>query len=87
VARVYIPRQLRHLTSDLEFLDVEGGTVGEVLEGLERRFPGVRTQLCDGDRLRAGLAVSADGQICSLGMLQPITSGAELHFLPAIGGG
>jgi hypothetical protein len=39
------------------------------------------------DALRPGLAVAINGTVSRLGLRQPVPAGAEVHFLPAIGGG
>ena len=85
--RVFVPRQMQSLVGGYESVEVNGTTVAQVIEQLERQFPGVRDRLCDGANLRPGLSVSADGQLCTLGLRQPIDPNAEIHFLPAIGGG
>lgn len=85
--RVFVPPALRSLTDGATELDVEGGTVGAVIDALDARFPGVRDRLCDGDAMKPGLAVVVDGDTTSLGRLRKVTPDAEVHFLPAIGGG
>jgi hypothetical protein len=37
--------------------------------------------------LRPGLSVAVNGTVATLGLLQQVPAGAEVHFLPAIGGG
>lgn len=85
--RVFIPRLLVPLTEGVEQIDVEGGTVRQVVAALERRHPGLRERLCDGDRLRSGLSVAVDGNVSSLGLLQKVDPSSEVHFLPSVGGG
>jgi len=84
---VYIPPLMRSLTGGVEQLDVPGETVRQVVAELERRYPGIRERLCDGDELRSGIAVAVDGNITSRGLLQKLEPTSEVHFLPAIGGG
>lgn len=84
---VWIPALLRNLAQGQEQVTVPGGTVGEVVAELERRFPGLRARLCDANGLRPGIAVSVDAQIARLGLAQPVSEKSEVHFLPAIGGG
>jgi molybdopterin converting factor small subunit len=33
------------------------------------------------------IAVVVDGETSILGLLEPVSEGSEVHFLPAIGGG
>jgi molybdopterin synthase sulfur carrier subunit len=85
--RVFIPPLLRDHTGGLTEIDVDGTTVRHIVAALESRFPGIRDRLCAGDQLRPGLAVAINGTVASTGLLQKVPADAELHFLPAIGGG
>lgn len=85
--RVHIPPLLRNLTGGVEFVDIPGKTVRQVIDGLESRFPGVRERLCEGDAIKPGLAVAVDGNIGSRGLSQKVEAKSEVHFLPAVGGG
>lgn len=87
MARVFIPPLLRELTDGADLVEVSGGTVRQIVAGLEARFPGIEGRLCDGEGLRPGLAVAVDGRASSLGLLQKVGEASEVHFLPAIGGG
>jgi molybdopterin synthase sulfur carrier subunit len=84
---VWIPAQLRSLTNGQEMVRVIGGTVREVIAALDHLYPGIKARLCDGDALRPGLAVAVGTQIATLGLLQPVPEGSEVHFLPAVAGG
>ncbi|MCI0459909.1 MAG: MoaD/ThiS family protein [Gemmataceae bacterium] len=84
---VWIPALLRDLTGGRETVRVQGGTVGQVIDALDRLYPGVKERLCAGDELRPGVAVAVGSQVSSLGLLQPVPQGSEVHFLPAISGG
>lgn len=68
-------------------MTVAGATVAEVIENLDRLFPGIKARLCEGNRLRAGIAAAVDTQITRLGLQQPVSDSSEVHFLPAISGG
>ena len=87
MARVWIPSLLRDLTGGAETVTVPGASVRQVIDELDRLHPGARGRLCDGDALRAGLAVVVDNEVARLGLLQPVGPDSEVHFLPAIGGG
>ena len=83
---VFVPMQLRDLTGGAAQLQAAGGSLGEVLDELESRFPGVRTRLCDDDGLLPGLQVSVDNT-STRKLSTRVESSCEIHFLPAIGGG
>jgi molybdopterin converting factor small subunit len=78
---------LRDLTGGVEAVSVAGARVAEVIDELDRLYPGIKGRLCQGDSLRPGLAVVVDTAIGRLGLLQPVGPDSEVHFLPAIAGG
>lgn len=84
---LYVPATLRRLADGHESLTLDGSTVREVLAAGERRFPGLCDAILRDERLRPGLVISVDGAIATLGLRQPVANNAELHILPAIGGG
>jgi molybdopterin converting factor small subunit len=84
---VVIPPLLRSVTGGQSSVATEGRTVRQVVQNLERLHPGVAARLCEGERLKPGLAVSVNGTVSSLGLMQAVPDGAEVHFIPAIGGG
>jgi molybdopterin synthase sulfur carrier subunit len=87
MARVWIPPLLRDLTEGQQTVTVPGARVSQVIAELDRLYPGVKARLCEGDALRPGLAVVVDTSVAALGLLHPVGSDSEVHFLPAIGGG
>jgi molybdopterin converting factor small subunit len=87
MVKVFIPPLLRETTGGLDQVDVSAATVRQVVAALDARFPGIGERLCAGDSLRPGLAVAVNGTVSSLGLLQKVPDGSEVHFLPGIGGG
>jgi molybdopterin synthase sulfur carrier subunit len=87
MARVFLPSALRALFEVQDFVETSGRNVREVVDALDSRYPGIRDRLCKGDELRPGLAVTVDGAVSTLGMLQRVSTDAEIHFLPTITGG
>lgn len=87
MATVYIPAQWRDLSGDVSRIELDCGSLGELIAALEARFPGIAERACDEDGIAAGLSVSIDGAIASRGLRSPVADGSEIHFLPAIGGG
>jgi molybdopterin converting factor small subunit len=85
--RVFIPPLLRSLTDGREVIDVVGETVSEVIDSLNREFPGVCERLVAGDRLKPGLSVAVGTKVSARGLLSKVGPDDEVHFLPAIGGG
>jgi sulfur-carrier protein len=84
---VGIPSLLRDLTDGQRFLSVEGDTVRQVIENLEKLYPGLQDRLCDGDRLRSSIAVIVDGNTSTLKLRHPVHESSEIHFVISISGG
>jgi len=87
MVRVFLPHALRDLSGGRPFVEVTPGKVQTVIQQLEGQFPGIAARLCQHGRLVPGLAVSVNGRVSALGLLQEVPDDTELHFLPAIGGG
>ena len=85
--RVFIPPALRSLTNEEEVVDVDGTSIGQAIDALDQRFPGIRDRLCQDGEIRPGLSVTVGDSVAALGMLQRTAPNVEIHFLPAIGGG
>jgi len=84
---VIVPALLRPLTNGQERVAVRGSTVRQVVEDLDRQFPGIKTHLVEDGELKSGIAVSIDGEMGIGGLLDPVKETSEVYFLPAIGGG
>ncbi len=87
MATVFIPAALRKFTAGRERAIAQGRNVGQLIDDLNRQFPGIRAQLVENDDLRPSIAVSVDGEIAIGGLLEPVSESSEVHFLPALGGG
>jgi len=87
VAKVYIPTLLRNLTGGSAAVEVDGATVGQVVERLEQLYPGIRERLLDAGRLRPNISVAVDGEISPMGLLERVEPSSEVHFVAAIQGG
>ena len=84
---VFVPTMLQPLTGGVKEVEVSAGNVRQVVERLEELYPGVKQRLVEEGRLRPNLAVSIDGEIARLGLLEKVREDSEIHFVPAIGGG
>jgi molybdopterin synthase sulfur carrier subunit len=87
MATIFIPAQLRSLTGGATTVELTATNVGEAIEVLEQRFPGIRARLCQGPDLMPGLQVSIDHRFTRQGLAAEIAPQSEVHFLPVIGGG
>jgi MoaD family protein len=87
---VKIPTQLRTAAGGEAELQVEGGTVGEVLAAVYDRHGELRDRLADGDgALRRFVNVYVDGEDIRFtdGLRTPVADGHEVQILPAVAGG
>ena len=67
-------------------VDVEAATVGELLEALDARWPGLQDRLCEpGPRLRRHIHVFVDGERAELDTAVPARS--RVDVITAISGG
>lgn len=85
--KVFIPPSMRTLTGDESVVDVDGATLGQVLDNLDQRYPGLKQRICQGNTIRPGIAVAVACSIATVGLLQKTDPADEIHFLPAVGGG
>jgi sulfur-carrier protein len=87
VPTAYIPTLLQALTGGRSAVEVAGATVAEVIENLERAWPGIAERLMDGGRLRPNISVAVDGEVTPMGLLEAVGEASEIHFVAAIKGG
>jgi molybdopterin converting factor small subunit len=87
VPQVFLTPLLAHLAGGHTAVEVPGGTVRQVIDNLEARFPGARDALVENNRLRKNVAVAVDGVVGPLGLLEDVGEHSEVHFVPAVSGG
>ena len=84
---VIVPALLRRLTGGKDRVAVSGTNVRQVVDDLERQFPGIKAHLVEDGDLKSGVAVSIDGEMGIGGLIDPVKENSDIYFLPAIGGG
>lgn len=72
---------LRHLTGGETVVEVEGATVGAVLDALVAAHPGLAPVI------EAGVSVAVDGEIINGVRTAPVPDGAEVFLLQRLKGG
>ena len=80
MAIVHFPSGLTSLTDGLDEVTIDAGRVGELLDAVRARFPGLADHL-------DGMAVAVDGQIYNDADFQPVGPGSEIYLVPRISGG
>lgn len=90
MATVRIPTPLRKLTNDARVVRAEGATLVEVVEDLERQFPGLRARILDGDgKVHAFVNIFVNDEDVRFlqGLATPLTERSEVAIIPAMAGG
>ena len=88
--QVRIPVQLRPLTKGVEIVAASGSSIQQLIEDMDRNYPGIKDRLCEGDgKLRRFVNIFVNEEdIRFLENLQtPITEKDEISIIPAIAGG
>ena len=90
MSTVKLPPVLRKLSNGAKQVQVEGQTVGEVLDALDRQFPTIKNQLLteDGQIARFVNVYLNDEDVRFMqGLVTPVPSDATIVILPAMSGG
>lgn len=84
---VVLPTALMRLFPGCEReIAVSAGTVREMVEALEARWPGMRDRICDSTpRVRRHINIFVEGERATLDA--PLSPGAEVFIMTAISGG
>jgi MoaD family protein len=86
---VRIPAALRTLTAGADEVKATGGTVGDVIDDLEKRHPGLRDRLLDdkGVRRFINIYVGEEDVRFTGGLKTELKAGDQISIVPAIAGG
>ncbi len=87
---VRVPAPLQKLTQDQEEVKAVAANVGELIEDLEKNFPGIKERICDEQsKVRKFINIYVNGE--DIRFLQqdqtPLKDGDEVSIIPAIAGG
>lgn len=87
---VRIPTILRNFTGGVAEVSADGGTLREVIDGLESAYPGIRARvLDDGGKIRrfVNVYVGDEDVRFAQGLETPTPTGAQVSIIPAVAGG
>jgi molybdopterin synthase sulfur carrier subunit len=86
---VRIPTPLRTLTEGKDEVEANGSNVRQVIDDLERRYPGMKERLCDDKGVRRFVNIYANEEdIRFLENLDTqVKDGDSISIVPAIAGG
>jgi molybdopterin synthase sulfur carrier subunit len=87
MAQAYLPRSLVSLFPGMPGrVQVEAASVCELIDCLDRRWPGARFRLCDaGPVIREHINIFVDGEKSTLSTA--LGPDSEVHILTAVAGG
>jgi len=86
-ARVRVASLLSSYTGSQDVIQVDGATLGEVVDALDRRFPGIAFRVVDEQGcVRRHMHVFV-GQQTAADRATPIPDGAEIYIVGALSGG
>jgi molybdopterin synthase sulfur carrier subunit len=87
---VLIPTPLRKLTNDLAEVSTAGGSVGEIIENLDKAFPGVKERIYDETgEVRRFILIHVNGEDIRFldGLKTSVADRDEVSITPALAGG
>ena len=87
MATVVIPALLRKFTEGRDRVSANSRNVGQLIDDLERQYPGLREHIIEDGEVKPSVAISIDGEMGTGGVLEPVRESSEVFILPAIGGG
>jgi len=88
--KVRVPTPLQKITKNQAEVAVNGGSIKELIENLEKNFPGMKERLCDeSGKLRRFINIYVNEE--DIRFLQrdetQLKDGDEVSIIPAIAGG
>jgi len=89
-ATLKVPTPLQKLTKNQAEVKVSGANIRELIEDLEKRFPGIKERICDETgKIRRFINIYVNEE--DVRFLQqeetPLKDGDEISIIPAIAGG
>ncbi|MCM8757975.1 MAG: MoaD/ThiS family protein [Candidatus Omnitrophica bacterium] len=88
--KVRIPQPLQKLTKEKVEVEAKGRNIQELIEDLEKRFPGIKMRLCDEKgKLRRFINIYVNEEDIRFLKMEKTTlkDGDEVSIIPAIAGG
>lgn len=88
--KVRVPTVLQKFTENKHEVEVEGANIKELIENIEKKYPGIKERICDENgQIRKFINVYVNEE--DVRFLQqdktPLKDGDEVSIIPAIAGG
>lgn len=87
MATVTLPLLLRDVTGEVRETSVQGATIGEVIDALDARFPGLKGQILRDGKPIVTITFTVDGRIAASSLQTPVAPDSRVAILPTFGGG
>lgn len=85
--KVLLPTPLASYTAHRREVEANGATLAELLEDLDRRYPGIRFRVIDEqDAIRPHIKIFVN-RVQAAGIAQPLGGGDEVLVVAALSGG
>jgi len=87
---IRIPTPMRKLTNDHELVQASGANIGELIEDLEKNYPGIKERLCDQEgnvRRFVNIFLNDEDVRFLEEKATAVKDGDEISIVPAIAGG
>ncbi len=78
---VHLWSGLRALADGREVVEVEGRTVGELLDALVAAYPALK------EPIEAGVSVAVDGRVIASALNEPVRPDSEIYLMQRLRGG
>ena len=85
--KVFLPYRTRKLFDLPVEVSAEGNNLRNLIEFLDKKYPGLKEELVDDEKLKPTISAVIDGRTTRLGLIQKLDKVSEIHFLPSIAGG
>ncbi|AFY31262.1 MoaD/ThiS family protein [Calothrix sp. PCC 7507] len=88
--KVLVPTALQNFTNNEATLESSGSNISELLDSLEKSFPGIKSRLCDEQgkpRRFLNLYVNSEDIRFLEGTETVLKDGDEVSIVPAVAGG
>ena len=85
--KVYVPSPLASYTQEATTVDAAGRTLGELLDDLDRRYPGIRFRIIsEQDRIRRHIRIFVNSEEVR-SLAAPLRASDEVMIVGALSGG
>jgi hypothetical protein len=84
---VHIPRHMQDATNGEATVEVPGGQLAKVIDALLLAHPLMRDVLMSEGRVRPDISIAINSAMTENGLLEQVPDDAEVHLVPALGGG